>query len=210
MNAARIADLLQPYLRAPLSPDQSAAVQAYLDLLVRWNAKTNLTAVRDPEQMVQRHFGESFFAAAHSIAEQTPRSALDLGSGAGFPGLPMAIYAPQVAVTLVEAQTKKATFLKEVVRALDLKNVTVVAGRGESLQGKTKADLVTMRAVEKFADSATLAATLLQPDGRLALLIGAAQAEDARRLLPGLEWCEPVPIPGGNSRIMLVGNARVS
>lgn len=207
MDAARIAALLTPYLPAPLGEDQLRQVAAYLDLLVRWNAKTNLTAVRRPEEMVTRHFGESFFAAAHLIQDETRQTAFDLGSGAGFPGLPLALYAPQVNVTLIESQNKKATFLKEVVRALGLKNVNVFAGRAEDM--KEKANLVTMRAVEKFADSAALAATLLQPEGRLVLLIGAAQADEAARLLPGLFWAAPVPLPGGTSRVLLVGKAQV-
>ena len=209
MDTARIADLLAPYLSAPLSVEQLGGVQAYLELLIRWNAKTNLTAVRRPKEMVQRHFGESFFAAWNLLAEVTPQTAIDLGSGAGFPGVPLAIYAPQITVTLVESHNKKATFLKEVVRSLGLKNVAVIADRGESLQGKTKANLVIMRAVEKFADSATLAATLLQPEGRLALLIGATQTEEARRLLPGLYWRDPIAVPGGNARVLLVGGARI-
>ncbi|HUR37319.1 MAG TPA: 16S rRNA (guanine(527)-N(7))-methyltransferase RsmG [Terriglobales bacterium] len=210
METTRIAELLQPYLLASLGADELEAVRAYLDLLVRWNAKTNLTAVRDPEEMVRRHFGESFFAAACLIAQESPQTAIDLGSGAGFPGVPLAIYAPQVAVTLVESQNKKATFLKEVVRRLSLKNVKVVAARGEVLREKNvKANLVTMRAVERFAASAALAATLLQPDGRLALLIGAAQSEEAVRHLPGLAWQNPIEMPGGTVRVLLVGRARL-
>ncbi|MEO6119947.1 MAG: 16S rRNA (guanine(527)-N(7))-methyltransferase RsmG [Terriglobales bacterium] len=209
MDAPRIADLLTPYLREPLSAAQLSQVAAYLDLLVRWNEKINLTAVRDPAAMITRHFGESFFAAERLINDELPQTAFDLGSGAGFPGLPLAFYAPRVAVTLVESNNKKATFLKEVVRTLQLKNVSVLVERGEALSGKLKANLVTMRAVEKFAASATLAAALLQPDGRLALLIGAAQTDEAARILHGLSWQEPVAIPGGNARVLLVGRAKV-
>jgi 16S rRNA (guanine527-N7)-methyltransferase len=209
MDTARIADLLEPYLPAPLEGNQLEAVSAHLKMLVRWNAKTNLTAVREPEGMVRRHFGESFFAAARLVAEDSPRIAIDLGSGAGFPGIPLAIYEPSVKLILVESQNKKATFLKEVVRALALENVTVIAERGESLQGKTQANLVLLRAVERFADSAILAASLLQPEGRLALLIGSAQVQEARRLLPGLQWQEPAAIPASNARVVLVGRARV-
>lgn len=208
MDTARIAALLVPYLPQPLPTPQLDQVAQHLDLLVKWNAKTNLTAVRSPEEMVTRHFGESFFAAACLIAEETPQTAFDLGSGAGFPGVPLAIYAPEMRVTLIESQGKKATFLKEVIRTLGLKNVTVHAGRAEDMAGKSRANLVTMRAVERFTESATLAAQLLQPEGRLALLIGAAQAEDARRLLPGLQWAEPIAVPGGTSRVLLAGRAK--
>lgn len=209
MDSHRIAALLAPYLPHPLAPEQLAQVAQYLNLLVKWNAKTNLTAVRAPEEMVTRHFGESFFAASQLIAQETPQAAFDLGSGAGFPGVPLAIYAPEVRVTLIEAQNKKATFLKEVARTLGLQNVTVHAARAEDLAGKSGANLVTMRAVEKFTESAALALRLLQPEGRLALLIGDAQAENARRLLPGLQWQDPVAFPGGTSRVLLVGQAKV-
>ncbi|MEO5935601.1 MAG: 16S rRNA (guanine(527)-N(7))-methyltransferase RsmG [Terriglobales bacterium] len=217
MDAPRIADLLSPYLREPLPTAQLAQVSTYLDLLICWNGKTNLTAVRDPEAMITRHFGESFFVAQQLVTEEIPQTAFDLGSGAGFPGLPLAIYAPEISVTLIESNNKKATFLKEVVRTLALKNVSVLAERGEALRGKaagktsgkTTANLVTMRAVEKFAASATLAASLLQPDGRLALLIGTAQTDEAIRLLPGLSWQKPVALPGGDTRVLLVGRAKV-
>lgn len=209
MDTTHIAELLAPYLRNFLSATQLDQIKTYLELLVRWNEKTNLTAVRAPEEMVTRHFGESFFAAAHLITDETPVTAIDLGSGAGFPGLPLAVYAPQVAVTLIEANNKKATFLKEVVRVTALKNVTVIAERGESLVGKSQANLVTMRAVEKFSESATLAASLLQPEGRLALLIGANQVPEAERLLPTLAWAPADAIPGGNARVLLVGRAEV-
>ncbi len=76
----------------------------YLDLLLKWNARTNLTAIRDPEEIVRRHFGESLFTAAHLPAAQT---LLDFGSGAGFPGLPIALFLPQLRVTLAESQNKK-------------------------------------------------------------------------------------------------------
>lgn len=208
MDSARIAELLGPYLATPLKPQQLNAVYTHLNLLVRWSAKTNLTAVRDPEAMVVRHFGESFFAAARVLSPELA-TVFDLGSGAGFPGIPLAIYAPRVAVTLIEAQDKKATFLKEVVRAIALPNVSVLGVRGETLLGrKLAAHLVTMRAVENFADSVTLAAQLAGARGRLALLIGTAQVDTARRLLPRFQWEAPVAVPGGNARVLLIGSAK--
>lgn len=206
MDVSRIAELLQPYLVGSLSPSQLNAVYTHMNLLVRWSTKTNMTAVRDPEAIITRHFGESFFTAGVVLAEEMPATVFDLGSGAGFPGIPLAIYAPQVAVTLIEAQNKKATFLKESVRALSLKNVTVLGARGETLLShKTKAHMVTMRAVENFGESAILAAQLVRAGGCLALLIGAGQVEVAHRLLPGIRWKGPVPIPGGTARVVLSG-----
>src|SRR4051812_28057619 len=124
MEIRRISDLLTPFV-APdvLSTEQMEQVSIYLDLLLKWNAKTNLTAVRDPEDIITRHFGESFFAAKAWLKTGETKSVIDLGSGAGFPGLPMAIYAPGTKVTLIESQNKKSTFLKEVVRSLGLNSV---------------------------------------------------------------------------------------
>jgi len=163
--------LLAPFLPTTLAAQQLAQLQTYLELLVKWNAKTNLTSVRDPQEMVTRHFGESLFAASRL---QAPRSIIDFGSGAGFPGVPMAVYWPQANVTLVESQNKKATFLKEVARSLSLTNVTVFSGRAEDL--KQQAELVTMRAVDKFDAALLVARSLVSDGGKLALLIGTADA----------------------------------
>src|SRR5690242_21804384 len=97
-----LTDLLRPFLAHPLSTEQTKQVVTYLDLLLEWNAKISLTAVRTPEEIVQRHFGESFFAAERAgVAEAS--SLIDVGSGAGFPGLPMAISAPNLQVTPIES-----------------------------------------------------------------------------------------------------------
>ena len=226
MDPARIASLLAPFL-APdsLTQQQLARVSTYLDLLLKWNARINLTSVRRPEEIVTRHFGESFFTArqlfpvCHPERSAGPRGGpsavegplhsstgldvIDLGSGAGFPGLPIKLYAPALSVTLVESNQKKATFLREVVRALPLTNIDVFAGRAEDLPGT--AGIVTMRAVEKPERALPAAARLVTPGGRLALLLGAAQDGYARGLLPGFSWEPPVALPGSSSRILLIG-----
>ena len=222
MNADRIAELLQPFLGGlQLAEDQIHRVTIYLELLLRWNARVNLTAVREAEAIVTRHFGESFFAARHLLpppvaSEEAgansktsgalPQSGFqisDLGSGAGFPGLPLKIWAPQVRLTLIESQNKKATFLKEVARALELKGVDVFAGRGEDLD--SAADLVTLRAVEHFERALPVAAGLVRPGGRLALLVGSAQENRARHVLPQLQWDKPIAAPLSSARVLLVG-----
>ena len=136
----------------------------------------------------------------------------DLGSGAGFPGLPLAIYAPDAKITLLESQNKKATFLKEVARALTLANVNVFSGRAETYAAQARekswppaADVVTLRAVEKFSQSLPLAASLLSPGGRLALLIGESQLAAARQALPEFSWRPPLSLPLSRSRILLIG-----
>src|SRR5579863_9866495 len=162
MDTARIADLLQPFLLAPLSADQLTAISTYVDLLLRWNARINLTAVREEEYIVTRHFGESLFAARHLFpASRTATAAhlIDVGSGAGFPGLPIKIWNPGLRVTLIDSNQKKATFLREAVRTLEITNVEVFAGRAEDYPGH--ADIVTLRAVEKFDQSLPAATNLL-------------------------------------------------
>jgi 16S rRNA (guanine527-N7)-methyltransferase len=166
MDTARIADLLQPFLLTPLSPDQLASISTYIDLLLRWNARTNLTAVREEQYIVTRHFGESLFAARHLFpAAQiaTPEHLIDVGSGAGFPGLPIKIWNPDLRLTLIDSNQKKATFLREAVRTLKLANVEVFTGRAEDYPGH--AEIVTLRAVEKFDQSLPAAANLLNPRG---------------------------------------------
>src|SRR6201989_3431861 len=123
LSEAKIANLLAPFLPSP-PPEILPKLSAYLDLLLKWNARTNLTAIRDPEEIVRRHFGESLFAASHLPFETTdgspppPATLVDLGSGAGFPGLPIALLRTGVQVTLAESQNKKAVFLREAVRTL--------------------------------------------------------------------------------------------
>jgi 16S rRNA (guanine527-N7)-methyltransferase len=201
MDPTQINELLAPFLEdEELGQGRLGQVSAYLELLLKWNAKINLTAVRTAEEMVTRHFGESFFAARILLGKGSIRSVIDLGSGAGFPGLPMAIYSPETPVTLIESQNKKATFLKEVMRALDLKNVEVFAGRGEDYPGK--APLVTLRAVERFDQAAKVAAELVEPAGRLAFMVGVGQRES---LPEGFTWQAGTRVPGSDSRILAIG-----
>jgi len=206
VNAEKIAELLRPF--AVLDSRQLSATSTYLDLLLKWNAKMNLTAVRAPEDMITRHFGESFFAAGKLLSWSKAVSVFDLGSGAGFPGLPLAILAPEAQVTLLEAHGKKAAFLNEVVSALQLSNVGVVRQRGESYSAS--ADLVTMRAVEAFARSLPVALHLAKVGGQLGLMIGASQVSAAKGATPGVVWGDAVRIPGSESRVLLMGTKSVT
>ena len=205
MTPVQIAALLRPFIE--LDAKLLEQISIYIDLLLKWNSRVNLTAVRRAEDIVQRHFGESFFVAARMLSPQAGESIIDLGSGAGFPGIPLAMFAPRATVTLIESNGKKAAFLHEVVRALQLRNVTVFRQRAEDYSGSTQ--LVTMRAVEKFAEAKRQAAKLVQPGGRLALMIGAGQVKEATAEADGFKWEEAVQIPGGHSRVLLVGTKRV-
>jgi 16S rRNA (guanine527-N7)-methyltransferase len=208
MDTAQIAELLKPFTPPDsLSPRTLEQLQRYLDLLLRWNARIALTAVRDPGQIVTRHFGESLFAAQVLFDESptAPVTLADLGSGAGFPGIPMKLFAPEVNLTLIESHNKKAVFLREVVRTLSLDNVEVFCGRAEQW-GKT-ADVVTLRAVEHFQQTLPIAASLAAPSGNLCLLIGSAQIEPARHALAaGWKWRQPKHVPGSASRVVLIAD----
>ena len=244
MNTSRIAELLDPFLRAPIAgrgsrgtPNLSEAgnseetrageqdasltttqlqhISTYIDILLRWNARINLTAIRDPEEIVTRHFGESFFAARHvfpvssvptasSVVKdfEVVRSIADVGSGAGFPGLPIKIWAPAISLTLIESNHKKCTFLREVARVLTLTDVNIQNTRAETLM--TTFDLVTLRAVERFESILPTAAALVAPAGWLVLLISSKQENEARLSVPDLIWSDPSPIPHSQSRVILV------
>jgi 16S rRNA (guanine527-N7)-methyltransferase len=207
MDSARIGELLQPFFAdAEPSSQLLDRLQIYLDLLLRWNARVNLTAVRDPEQIVTRHFGESLFAAqvlARHPGFQSANSLADVGSGAGFPGIPIKLLVPEIQLTLIESQNKKATFLREGIRVLGLEDANVFCGRAEDWQ--QTAGVVTLRAVEQFARVLPLAASLVSEDGLLVLLIGAEQIKVAHQVTPGRwKWSDPVAIPNSVARRIVV------
>ncbi|HLW52021.1 MAG TPA: 16S rRNA (guanine(527)-N(7))-methyltransferase RsmG [Candidatus Angelobacter sp.] len=204
MNLDRIATLLRPHVA--LSRAQLESVSMYIDMLQKWNARINLTAVSDPEAMVTRHFGESFFVAAR-VLSPPPVDVIDVGSGAGFPGLPMAIFEGRAQIMLIEANTKKAAFLGEVIGALKLRNARVFCGRAEDYS--RRAALVTMRAVEKFEKALPVALSLVDRGGRIALMVGRSQEGSAQRLAPGFQWEQSVSLPGSEARVLLVGTKLV-
>ncbi len=324
MQADRIVELLDPFLASDqrLTTDDAVRISTYIDLLLRWNARINLTGIRGPEEIVTRHFGESLFAArllfpngrlsevdnempgnsvnrkgttpiraeearsekplsevdkkmrgdianrkgrpsiraeepttgnelsevdeemcgdiangkgttssravtapqtigalapegdclkphdaAKEDAPKAPVRLADLGSGAGFPGIPIKLWAPQISVTLIESNHKKAAFLREVTRALILTDIDIQNTRAESLPSG-RFDVVTLRAVERFADILPTAAVLVAPQGRLALLIGKAQHTQTLSALPDWFWSAPIPIPLSNALILLTGSRR--
>lgn len=206
MEIDQIAAWLRPF--GEFDVERLKQTLTYINLLMKWNARVNLTAVRDPAEIVQRHFGESFFAANHLLAAEAIESVIDLGSGAGFPGLPIAMLRPKAKVTLIESHGKKAAFLNEVVRTLKLSNAVVFNQRAEAYSGT--AHLVTMRAVESFSKAGLLALKLISEGGRLALMIGASQILEARALDSRIEWQDPVAVPGGHSRVLLVGTKPIT
>jgi 16S rRNA (guanine527-N7)-methyltransferase len=207
MRSERIVELLTPFVGADaLTNSQLNAIRTYIDLLLKWNAKLNLTAIRDPEEIVTRHFGESFFAGKQLFPlGDSGESVIDVGSGAGFPGLPLKLWSSNLELTLVESNQRKATFLREVIRALDLKSAAVLAERAESVSHR--ADLVTLRAVERFELILPIAFSLVKPGGRIALLVGEAQLEGAQSTLRTVTWHEPLPIPLTRNGKLLIGQS---
>jgi 16S rRNA (guanine527-N7)-methyltransferase len=176
---ARIADLLSPYLAtlpADFTLPESLIPQIgrYLDLLVLWNARTNLTAIREPAALVQRQIGESLVAVRFVAGAQT---LLDFGSGGGFPGIPLQLALPQLKVTLAESQGKKASFLREVVRTLGLAS-EVVSSRVENMAGDRVFDAVAMRAVDATTEMLPIAMGRVAPGGSLLRYLGVGDAAE--------------------------------
>jgi 16S rRNA (guanine527-N7)-methyltransferase len=167
----RIAKLLEPYLGSYLpAPSLYPQLSTYLDLLLKWNARTNLTAIRDPEDIVRRHFGESLFAGLQLAPRLTPNATLlDFGSGAGFPGLPLQLLYPNLRVTLAESQNKKASFLREAVRTLNLPT-EIWPARVDTLPPDRLFDSITLRAVDNMPQALTEALLRLAPGGWLLTL----------------------------------------
>jgi 16S rRNA (guanine527-N7)-methyltransferase len=209
VNSQRIAELLQPFAGGEkLAGSVLENLSLYLEILLRWNARVNLTAVRDADGIVTRHFGESLLVGRvlRDMAALPAEGATlaDVGSGAGFPGVPIKLLLPHVGLTLIEANHKKATFLREVIRGLKLEGAQVVWGRAETLE--QCADVVTLRAVEQFERVLPVAAKLVAPGGRLCLLIGTSQIFSARRRAgEGWTWREPVAVPQSSERAVLIG-----
>jgi len=187
------------------SAAQAEAIQSYAAILLQWNQKVNLTSLRDPSEILERHFGECMFAA--SAVPITGGRLADVGSGAGFPGLALKIACPELEVVLLESNFKKSAFLSEVVRLLHLDGVDVVRGRLEDFSVRAGyADFVSARAVGNFDRILLWARRALSKDGQVLLWLGAADAKDvsSRR---GWRWREPIEIPGSQRRVLLVGRS---
>jgi len=177
---------------AELTDAQAEALESHYDLLVLWNRTLNLTAIRDLPGVIERHYCESLFLATHLPAG--PLRIVDVGSGAGFPGLPVAVYRPDCMVTLIESHQRKAVFLKEAARCLS--NVRVLARRAEQVDEEF--DLAISRAVSYRDLSPSLKA--LAP---AAGLLGGTESVPPEM---GFEWEPPIPLPWGKQRFLRMGH----
>ncbi len=173
----------------------------YLELLQRWNARVNLTAIREPGELIEKHFVECAFAGQH--LPPGIQTLLDYGSGAGFPGVPFAIVRPQIRVTLAEALGKKASFLQEVLRELGISG-EVYNGRVELMPPNRRFDAVSMRAVEKMELSIPVAAQ--RAVKYLVLLTTQKSLPEFRGYAPDFGWARDIALPNAEQRILSIGH----
>src|SRR5258708_1164186 len=198
-----IAAALLPF-KVHVTPGLASSIRKYIDLLLLWNHKVNLTSITDPEEILRRHFGESMFAA-HSAFIETGRLA-DVGSGAGFPGLALKLLVPDLEVFLIESVMKKATFLLEVVRQLNLTGVKVVVSRYEDLRDTlAPLDFICARAVGDHGQLSDWARYNLNLAGKVVLWLG---ADETKRIsaLGDWTWRDPVSIPNSLRRCLLISS----
>lgn len=189
-----------------LSDAQVTCIQQYTRILQRWNEKLNLTAIKDPLEILHRHFCESMYAAV-AVPINSGRLA-DIGSGPGFPGLPLKILRPELQLVLVESNIKKGTFLAEVIRELGLLNARVLISRYEELgEELAPLDFVCSRAVGEFGPFLDWAASDVVSAGRVILWIGGRDLDEARKSVQW-DWQEPIAVPQSLRRYLLVGSKR--
>ena len=202
----RLNALLAEASQEPLDRVIGERFEELLSLILRWNTRVNLTAIRDEEGILKRHFVESI-ACARALPNGIT-TLLEVGSGAGFPGIPIALCRPEIAVTLAESQGKKAAFLQEAVRVLGVAT-KVYAGRAEAMAAQF--DCVTLRAVDRMERAVQAVAGLVLPEGWLALMTTGKEL-DALKEAAGVEfaWIEPLPMPGGKDRVLALGVREVS
>ena len=187
-----------------VAPEQIAAIQTYMAMLLVWNEKINLTAIRNPLEMLYRHFCESMYAGI-AVPLQAGRLA-DVGSGGGFPGLALKIIRPELQVFLIESNVKKATFLAEVVRELELADTRVLVSRYEELgEEVAPLDFVCSRALGEFGKFLTWAGSERVAASQVILWAGGRDLEEIKKI-GGWIWRVPIVIPHSLQRFLLVGS----
>lgn len=205
LSTQAIAARLAPF-DVQLAENQLAAIQTYVDLLLLWNHKVNLTSIEDPLEIVARHFGESIFHGKDLFLSACRLA--DAGSGAGFPGLALKIAFPQLQVVLIEPNLKKCAFLTEVIGALALSDVEIFRSQYANFQSEhdnpgDRLDCICSRALGDYKSLLRWAKLALKPDGRVILWLG---EEDALLLsrTKGWIWELPIRIPESRRRVICV------
>jgi 16S rRNA (guanine(527)-N(7))-methyltransferase RsmG len=187
-----------------VNAEQTAQIREYMRMLLVWNDKINLTAIRDPLEILYRHFCDSMFAA--TVADLRNCRLADIGSGGGFPGLPLKILVPDATVFLVESNVKKATFLAEVIRSLNLGGIHVRVDLYQSLGEEiAPLDYVCARALGDFAALLNWAGSQAAGAKAVMLWLGERDVEEVKRI-PGWEWHKAVPVPKSLRRVLLLGS----
>ena len=197
---SRLNELLRAEGVSELTLKTGERFRAYLSVLLRWNARVNLTAIRSEEGILSRHFVESILCAQYIPAGV--RTLLDFGSGGGFPGIPIAICRPEIAVTLAESQGRKAAFLREALRATGIQ-ATVYAARAETVG--TTFDCVSMRAVDDMESAVKAASALVSWDGWLVLMSTEADVPGFMAITgQGFEWQPRIPLSRSARRVIAI------
>ena len=203
MQADAIEALVRPMLLGPLPTLAYEQLALYVALVERWNRRMNLTAIRDPKTFVQLHIGESLRCA--QLLPGGVTTAMDFGSGAGLPGIPIQIARPEWILTLAESQNKKAAFLREAIRELGLVQPNVHAGRVEDMPAGQQFDLVALRAVDNMRLALRAAYLRVKIRGWIAIFTSQRETGTLQSSLPAMEWREPEAIPGSEQRILMLG-----
>src|SRR5437016_13277703 len=192
----------------PAYDDQVLQIQQYIKILLTWNEKVNLTAIRDPLEILHRHFCESMYAA-DALSLEKGRLA-DVGSGGGFPGLALKIIRPGLQVFLVESNIKKVTFLAEVIRELGLNGAQVLARRYEELgEEVAPLDYVCTRALGEFPAFLEWATSEQIAAKQVILWIGGRDLEEIQKIR-SWDWSEPIEVPHSLRRLILLGTRKSS
>jgi 16S rRNA (guanine527-N7)-methyltransferase len=206
-TGARLNTLLAGAGQPLLEPAAAKGFEDYYSLLIRWNARINLTAIRTEEGILSRHFVESI-ACGNALPGEIV-SLLDFGSGAGFPGIPIALCRPEMAVTLAESHGRKAAFLQEAVRVLGISS-KVYSGRAETLSERF--DCVVLRAVDRMPQAVQAASKLVAPKGWLALMTTGDELAGLQMAAGGAEfsWNRVVQLPGSEDRLVGLGERTIN
>lgn len=203
LTDTRISETLAPYGVSP-SAELSERIRIYVATLLQWNAKIALTTVAKTSDILRVHFGESFFAGR--VAEIVKGRAADIGTGAGFPSIPIRMVNPELKLTLVEPVTKKTVFIAEVLRKIAIDDVSIMRNRMEELADDAlRFDFVISRALGRYERLLSWARSRISSKGKVVLLVTLADAIQLRKASLW-QWQEPVKVPESHSRVVLVGD----
>ena len=193
---------LAPYGCVP-NQGQCDSLRTYIDLLLRWNRRVSLTTVTEPLEILRFHIGES--VSAIRLVPLTQGRLADVGSGAGFPGAVLALFAQSLNVTLIESNTKKATFLAEIQRTLNLANLRIFRGRLEAFAGGIERfEFVTSRAVGSYESLLSWSTSILSPSGLAILWVSEGDSQVISQS-DGWSWRKTERFPASKNRILLIG-----